>query len=168
MPFLRGPGPLRRTLKYLEAGKFHLRNQIKVMTVAYNTELKSHEQMREFVFWSFPQLQFKNPDVQIVSLTNLTPTPFIQCFLESGKKVLLDLDGLTAQEIQDRLLRTVCKPKEILDRERIASIKAANPANFGDEFERHCICELPGQVPCPSIVLLPDKMRGKFKYKQDF
>jgi small subunit ribosomal protein S25 len=54
--------------------------------------------------------------------------------------------------------------RSILEQERIASIKAANPANFGDEFEKHCICELPGQLPCPSLVMLPKKMRGKYVY----
>lgn len=36
-----------------------------------------------------------------------------------------------------------------------------NPANFGYGCSRHCICEIPGQVPCPGTVPLPDHMRGK-------
>ena len=35
-----------------------------------------------------------------------------------------------------------------------------NQANFGPEFARHCICEIPGQVPCPSFVPLPKHMKG--------
>ena len=32
-----------------------------------------------------------------------------------------------------------------------------NPANFGDKRKgRFCICEVPGQVPCPSKVPLRD------------
>ncbi len=28
-----------------------------------------------------------------------------------------------------------------------------NPANFGDSYRgRHCICEVPGQIPCPAKV----------------
>ena len=35
-----------------------------------------------------------------------------------------------------------------------------NPANFGPEFARHCICEVPGQVPCPGFRPLPKSMKG--------
>lgn len=41
--------------------------------------------------------------------------------------------------------------------------KKDNPANFGIGCLRHCMCEIPGQVPCPSIVKLPDDMRGKHR-----
>jgi len=46
----------------------------------------------------------------------------------------------------------------------IAREKKDNQANFGYGCERHCICEVPGQVPCPAVVPLPDHMRGKIKY----
>jgi len=42
----------------------------------------------------------------------------------------------------------------------------ANPANFGRECRRHCMCEIPGQVPCPSLVPLPYMWRGKYKFGQ--
>lgn len=42
-----------------------------------------------------------------------------------------------------------------------------NPAFFGVGCMRPCICMVPGQVPCPGIVPLPDHMRGKFKYNQN-
>lgn len=35
---------------------------------------------RDFVFWHLPQLQYKNPNVQVMTLTNMTPSPFITCF----------------------------------------------------------------------------------------
>ena len=41
-----------------------------------------------------------------------------------------------------------------------------NPANFGPQVHnclRQCICEVPGQVPCPSLVELPKEMRGKYR-----
>ena len=43
-----------------------------------------------------------------------------------------------------------------MDREEVAKAKREkeyNPANFGDAWKgRLCICEVPGQVPCPSKV----------------
>lgn len=39
--------------------------------------------------------------------------------------------------------------------------KKDNPANIGIGCDRHCICELPGQLPCPGIVPLPFHMRAK-------
>lgn len=41
----------------------------------------------------------------------------------------------------------------------------ANPANFGKNFERHCMCVMPGQVPCPGYKELPKSMQGQWKYK---
>lgn len=35
---------------------------------------------RQFIFWYLPQMQYKNPHVQIVTLRNLTPSPFITCY----------------------------------------------------------------------------------------
>lgn len=35
---------------------------------------------RDFVFWYLPQLQYKNPNVQIVTFKNITPSPFIKCY----------------------------------------------------------------------------------------
>ncbi len=40
-----------------------------------------------------------------------------------------------------------------------------NPANFGELFDRQCICEIPGQVACPGWQPLPKLMRGKYKTK---
>jgi len=36
-------------------------------------------------------------------------------------------------------------------------------AMFGYGSARHCICEVPGQVPCPGFVPLPREMTGKYK-----
>lgn len=35
---------------------------------------------RDFVFWYLPQVQYKNPNVQVIAFKNMTPTPFIRCF----------------------------------------------------------------------------------------
>lgn len=41
----------------------------------------------------------------------------------------------------------------------------SNPANFGNKFARQCICEVPGQVPCPGWQPLPLEMTGKGRKK---
>jgi len=40
-----------------------------------------------------------------------------------------------------------------------------NLANFGAAFDRHCICEVPGQLACPAWEPLPVELRGKTKRK---
>lgn len=55
-----------------------------------------------------------------------------------------------------------------MDAETVAKEKKDNPANFGTLCERNCICEVPGQVPCPGTCPVPKHWRGKYKfYKQD-
>jgi len=49
-----------------------------------------------------------------------------------------------------------------LDEERKASEVQENPAHFGYGCKRHCMCEVPGQIPCPAVVPLPYHMRGKY------
>ena len=44
---------------------------------------------------------------------------------------------------------------------RETSMLESNPANFGPDYDRHCICEMAGQVPCPAWEPLPLEMTGK-------
>ena len=37
MPFMKGRAPVRYTLKYLEAGRLALKDNVRIMTVNYNT-----------------------------------------------------------------------------------------------------------------------------------
>ena len=64
---------------------------------------------REFVFWHWAQLQYKNPDVQLLKWTEMFPNPFIQVYLDTGAEVLLDIDNHNRQQIHDRLLRVFGK-----------------------------------------------------------
>lgn len=146
---------------------------------------------RNFVFWNLPQVQYKNPNVQVISFRNMTPSPFIRCYfgrynhfyskckfpyittqsyyftnLDSGKQMLIDIDSRSNDEILSHLIKVIGKSKEILLAEEKLAEKKENPANVGVGCERQCICELPGQVPCPAIVPLPFSMRGKYKYQQ--
>lgn len=59
-----------------------------------------------------------------------------------------------------------CFSREMLEAEAAeAASLTQNPANFGATFMRHCICEVPGQIPCPGWQHLPRGMRGKWKRK---
>ena len=49
----------------------------------------NHKGIQDFVFWNLGQVQHKNPNVQIVELKNMTPSPFITCFLEDGISFIL-------------------------------------------------------------------------------
>lgn len=80
MPFMKGRSPIRRTIQYLQAGKLVLKDKIKIFSVNYNIHGKHHEGAKAFVFWTIPQLQYKNPDVQVITFRNLTPSPFIRCY----------------------------------------------------------------------------------------
>lgn len=60
----------------------------------------------------------------------------------------------------------VSSSEQVLAEEKLEQ-KRENPSNFGVGCERTCICMVPGQLPCPGIVKLPDHMRGKFKYNKN-
>lgn len=84
---MKGRAPVRRTMKYLEAGGLMLKDKIKIFSINYNTFGPHHEGARSFVFWTLPQLQFKNPSVQVVTFKNMTPSPFIRCYF--GKQTII-------------------------------------------------------------------------------
>lgn len=75
--------------------------------------------------------------------------------------MLIDIDNKSKDEILEHLVRVVGKSEKTLMKEAIAQKEKDNPANFGVGCNRSCICHVPGQVPCPGIVPLPDHMRGK-------
>jgi len=161
-----GKAPIRRTLKYLENHSLILKERVKIFSVNYNTHGENHEGAKEFVFWHLPQLHYKNPNVQIVTFKNMTPSPFIRCYLENGEDILMDVDCKSKDEIYQRVQRMICKTEETLRAEARAAHKQDNPANFGEKCSRHCLCEVPGQVPCPAVVPLPNSWRGKYKFQK--
>ncbi|XP_069698423.1 small ribosomal subunit protein mS25-like isoform X2 [Periplaneta americana] len=122
---------------------------------------------RDFVFWQVPQIQYKNPDVQVLTLKNMTPSPFITCFFDSGERMLIDIDSKTQEEVHSHVKKVICKPDDILAAELKAVQKKDNPANFGFGCDRQCICEVLGQVPCPGLVPLPKNMRGKYTFPKE-
>jgi len=167
MPWMKGVAPIRRTTKYLENCGLVFKDRVNIVTINFNDSQQGqehHSGARDFVFWNLPQVQFKNPNVQIVTFKNLTPSPFITCFLEDNSKVYFDIDSQSNKIILDRLTRTLGKTKETLAEEAEKIAEKNNPANFGLKhgYSRHCICSMPGQLPCPSVVPLPRHMRGKW------
>ncbi|CAL7939355.1 unnamed protein product [Xylocopa violacea] len=164
MPFMIGKEPIRRTLNYLNAGKLLLKNEIQIFSVNYNLVGKSHEGARNFVFWHLPQIQYKNPDVQVITFKNMTPTPFIKCYYEDGKTMLIDIDGQSKDDILMHLTKVVGKSRDVLSAESLAQQKADNSANFGVGCPRICMCLVPGQLPCSGIIPVPYHMRGKYRY----
>ncbi|XP_034230633.1 probable 28S ribosomal protein S25, mitochondrial [Thrips palmi] len=164
MPFMKGAAPVRRTLKYLNAGRIVLKDKIKIFSVNYNTFGDHHKGARDFVFWCLPQVQYKNPDVQVLTFRNMTPSPFIRVFLDDGKDLVVDIDGKENEEILDHLCSTLCKTASVLQAEAIAKQVKVNPANFGYGCKQSCICRIPGQVPCSGLVTLPKHMRGKYVF----
>ncbi|OAD58003.1 putative 28S ribosomal protein S25, mitochondrial [Eufriesea mexicana] len=158
-----GKAPIRRTLNYLNAGKLILKNDIQIFSVNYNTHGEHHKGAREFVFWHLSQIQYKNPKIQVITFKNMTPTPFIKCYYESGNTMLIDIDSKSKNDILLHLQEVIGKSQEVLMQEDVVQEKKDNPANFGVGCPMNCICIIPGQVPCPGIVPLPYHMRGKHK-----
>lgn len=86
--------------------------------------------------------------------------------MNDGKDLLIDVDNRDKDRIHDHVLQVLGKPKETLDLEARAKEKKDNPANFGYMCDKHCMCEIFGQVPCPAIVPLPKSWRGKYKNEE--
>ncbi|KAJ8257492.1 hypothetical protein GJAV_G00186190 [Gymnothorax javanicus] len=161
---MKGRFPIRRTLEYLQKGDIVFKNSVRVMTVNYNTHGELNDGARKFVFFNVPQIQYKNPWVQIVMFKNMTPSPFLKFYLDDGEQVLVDTEGKDQKEITQHVQKILGKTKEELQAEALAKMVASNPANFGPKKYclRECMCEVEGQVPCPGLIPLPKEMTGKF------
>ncbi|KAK7586119.1 hypothetical protein V9T40_003995 [Parthenolecanium corni] len=147
-----GRNPVIRTKRYLEAGRIYLSDKIKVFSAHYNNCGERHRGLIDFCIWHYPQIQYKNPDVQCIILRNMTPTPFIRVYLENGDDVLIDVDSKDRLEILNHVIKVLGKPEKFLKEELIAKEKKDNPANFGYLCEKPCICKFVGQVPCSGVV----------------
>ena len=75
---------------------------------------------------------------------------------------MFDVDGQSNDDIVERLAKTLGKSQLTLDAEALASQSKDNPANFGRQCDRYCICSESGQVPCPALVPVPKFWRGKY------
>lgn len=170
---MRGVAPIRRTAKYLADSPVIFKNNVKIMVINYNEPVKhltrktsypNHEGIKEFVFWTLPKIQYKNENMQIVTLKNMTPSPFITCYMRDGSKVIFDIDNQSKDTIIERLNKTLGKTEETLAEEAFEAQKKDNPANFGYKCRQYCMCSIPGQVHCPGFMPLPKKWRGKIVF----
>uniref|UniRef100_A0A9L0R554 Small ribosomal subunit protein mS25 n=1 Tax=Equus caballus TaxID=9796 RepID=A0A9L0R554_HORSE len=119
----------------------------------------------KFVFFNIPQIQYKNPWVQIMMFKNMTPSPFLRFYLDSGEQVLVDVETKSNKEIMEHIKKVLGKNEETLKKEEQEKKQLSHPAHFGPRKYclRECICEVEGQVPCPGLVPLPKEMTGKYK-----
>ncbi|XP_043205348.1 probable 28S ribosomal protein S25, mitochondrial [Amphibalanus amphitrite] len=118
---------------------------------------------RDFLHWYTPQIQYKNPNVQLVAMKDMMPSPFIRLFLDGDEEVIVDAEGKTKEDILSHLTKILGKSQSVLAAEEKEAQIVENKSNFGVGCGRYCICEVPGQVPCPSVVPLPKAWRGKYK-----
>lgn len=114
--------------------------------------------LRQFYFWEMPRIQYKNPKLQIVRILDRMPSPFIRLWYDDGKDVIIDCFNQSHQDILQRLIKIAGKSKERLKLEetvRKEVVGEDNPALFGYRRERFCMCEVPGQHPCPGVIQNP-------------
>ncbi|EAW64217.1 mitochondrial ribosomal protein S25, isoform CRA_a [Homo sapiens] len=100
---MKGRFPIRRTLQYLSQGNVVFKDSVKVMTVNYNTHGELGEGARKFVFFNIPQIQYKNPWVQIMMFKNMTPSPFLRFYLGTTWQHHLNLYHLLWSQLLRRL-----------------------------------------------------------------
>jgi len=158
-PFLRGLMPIRTTLYWLEKGDLKLRDQVRILCLAFDQDNKDHEGAREFEFWHWNQLQYRNLEVQLVRHEIKPPSPFIQAFLENGDQVLIDIDGHDRGQIYERVKKVLGKTKLVMEQEKLEQQAVENVANFGYKSLRQCICEVQGQQPCSTMVDPPQYLK---------
>lgn len=159
---MKGKAAMRRTLKYLQSKPLFLKDSVKVMAVHYNNGQAASKGAYDFMFWHVPQLQYCNPTVQIVTFKNMTPSPFLRFYFDNGENMMVELDSMSRHEIMDHLQNHLCKSSDILQLEMMTQVSEVNKADFGLGHDRWCMCEVPGQVPCPGWVPLPKHMRAKY------
>lgn len=159
---MKGADPIRRTYNYLKAGTIVFKNHVKIMEYSYNlyyrrfalTHMEKyvlvHKGMHNFHHWDIPQIQFANPNVQIVRFLEKFPTPFIRCWLEDGTSVMFDTFNKDRASIVAQLRKTLGKTPEFIRAEKKLAESSTenynNPALFGFNKEKFCICEIPGKT----------------------
>jgi len=147
--------------------KLLLKDRVQIFNLHYNDVGKHHEGAQSFAFWNLPQLQYKNPNVQVLTYTNLTPSPFVRMICKDGEEIVVDIDGKSRQEIHDHIQKIICtdETKAVVDTKSRQILP--NPGYFGWECDRQCMCQVFGQVPCPNVINLPYTWRQKYRNKPD-
>ncbi|XP_064400370.1 small ribosomal subunit protein mS25-like [Halichondria panicea] len=156
-----------KRLEFLSSGKLYLKDSVKTITLSYETKgSRGNYGIRSFISQRLPTIQFKNPNVQVVLFKNEEKFPNIWIYFNDSQKIMLDVEGKTDEEIYSELSAVAGKTEGQVQR----ALKKAeyNPANFGDSRKgRLCICEVPGQIPCPRRVPLRDVKHSWHDKKQE-
>ena len=168
MPFMKGPAPWRRTLQYLQAGKLVFKDKVKIMSINYHETLPESDGLRRFIFWHLSQIQYKNPNVQCIQFKNQSRDPFITIYTHETDKDVINKIHVNCYKRDQEDILDWCIKVAGKTQEQLAKEAAINPANFGRDCSRYCICEVEGQVACPSFKPLPKFMMGKYThYKKE-
>ena len=99
----KGKFPYRRTLEFLSCGRLYLKNSVKVITIAYDAVDRQSTGVRRFLGENIPQIQYKNPSVQIVALKNTGKFPHINVYFSDGMKTLIDCESKKSEKILKEL-----------------------------------------------------------------
>ncbi|KAF7233642.1 hypothetical protein EG68_11957 [Paragonimus skrjabini miyazakii] len=162
MPFLKGGRlALTRTKNYLGSGRILLNDAVKIITIHHVPGQDISKGCDELIKWFLPPLQFKNPKVQIITLKNMCPTPFVQVYLDNDEEILVDCSFRKGSEIHDHLKSILGKPNHSPSIANVDAKPDDNPANFGIRFPRQCICEIYGQMPCSAHIGRPNPWPGR-------
>jgi len=163
-----GRFPFRRTFEFLNAGKLILKSDVKSLLINFTNQPESLG-LRNFIYKDIPQIQYKNRKVQIMTTRNRLNHPVVNIFFGDGKKVMIDVESKTGPEILEIVSKAAgATEMELEDRAKVKYPGRLNPANFGRFGQCYCICEKPGQAPCPALVPHPDAKKPKFwQLKQD-
>ncbi|KAK3101706.1 hypothetical protein FSP39_005712 [Pinctada imbricata] len=159
MPMMTGKAPIRRTLKYLEKGPLVLKEDLRVMLINWNTSQKASKGVGDFVFWHVPQIKYKNPDVEIMTFKNFTPSPWIQFINAHGDRITVDAYNQSKDDIMKHLVETFSD--NAISESFQQEMHTKDSTKFGTPQDRRCMCVIPGQVPCPAFTLLPKELRGR-------
>lgn len=121
---------------------------------------------RRFVGEYVPQIVFKNPRVSLFSFKNEGHTPHIKVYLADGSKLMVHCEDKRSEVILEELSSVSGKPECVSHHFQLAHLdllsssqvqreqakEEPNMANFGDRSKgQFCICEVPGQTPCPKL-----------------
>lgn len=141
--------PVTSTTRFLEEGII-FRDCVRCITIHYSEydceeKNRAHEATKKLAEVNFNQLQYMNPDVQILVMRNLLPHPFVTFFLEGNERINIESGDRSHIELLRWIQKVVGKPRELIDLETKAV--AANPANFGVGYARRYLCDIQGQVP---------------------
>lgn len=82
----------RRTLDFLSRGKLYLKHSVKVITISFNVVEPSSAGLRLFLKENVPQIQYKNPSIQILALKNTKRTPQINVYHNDDSTTLIDCE----------------------------------------------------------------------------